>query len=178
MNQLDNLYAVPLAIFEDNESIKEFNCQTPVIDTFLQKHARISDEEGLTSTTLIINDENQVVGFFTLNLATHKIMIEGGHSEYETPFINLAYIAVDYRHCEKGYGRRIIKHIYRKLSSMFLIVGFSYLFVNALSESVEFYKKMNFMMEESAEKTYNYQGTRIEKYEMMIKMDEILEFIS
>lgn len=178
MNKSDKLEAIPLVVFEDKEKLKDFNCQTPVIDKFLHNDALKSDGLGYTSTTIIVNSNDEIVGFYTLNMATETFKVDDGHGVYDTPYVNLAYLAVDYKHCEKGYGRRIVKHIYRKLSSVFLIIGFPYVYVNALTESVDFYKRVGFEMDKATEKTYQEQGCRLDKYEMMIYTNDMLSYIT
>lgn len=178
MSQSDKLEAIPLVIFDQKEKIKKFDSTVPIIDDFLHDKALESDRRGYTSTTLVINSKEEVMGFFTLNMATEYFRVEDGHSKYQVPYVNLAYLAVDYRHCDKGYGTRIIKHIYRQLCSVFMIIGFPYVFVNALSDSVEFYKKVGFTMSESDEKTYQEIGARLPKYEMIIKTDDMVNLIS
>lgn len=178
MSESDKLEAIPLVVFEEKEKLKDFNCQTPVIDNFLHNDALKSDGLGYTSTTIIVNSNDDIVGFFTLNMATERFKVDDGHSEYLTPYVNLAYLAVDYKYCERGYGKRIVKHIYQKLSSVFLIIGFPYIYVDALAESVDFYKKVGFKMKESTEKTYKKYGCQLDRYEMMIKTNDMLSYIT
>ena len=177
VSKSNNIYAIPLALFDDDQRLENFNCQTPILDEFLHTQARKSDNDGLTATTIIVNEENDVIGYFTLNIGTQEIQMKDTHSCYPIPFVNLAYLAVDYRHCCLGYGRRIVKYIYKKLVPTFLLLGFSYVFVQSLSDSVGFYKKLGFEMDSKNEKTFEEQGTKLEKYEMLIKVSKIISMV-
>lgn len=177
MSESDKLEAIPLDFFEDDDKLSNFNSQVPKLDEFIRNNARTSDKEMLTSTSIIVNEDKEVVAYFTLNSQAQEIKSLEDQASYQVPYVNLTYLAVDYRFCRQGYGKRIVNFIYQKLISSYIFLKFSFLNVEALTESVGFYQKLGFKMDEPVKKTYEYQGDRLSEYTLTISTDKIYEYL-
>ena len=139
--------------------LKKFDCQVKIIDNFINNI--VENTDGEISTTLVVDELHNVIGFFSL-YATHRTVLSEENTMLEShiPCIGLAYLAVDKRYQGLGIGRRILTHIKKKLVPFYFIVGFKMIIGEALYQSMDFYLQNGFkeLVEGRYENETNFQS--------------------
>ncbi|XRJ98197.1 GNAT family N-acetyltransferase [Latilactobacillus sakei] len=148
-------------------AIDNFNCEVDVIDTFLHDEAVYFDEKHRKATTIYyqnISDDKfdeppvDVIGFYTLSAGLlrvkpkdsgiYKPIAKPGtmYNELEFPCITLDFLAVDKDYKNQKVAKAMLMRLFKSLLSIRVQegLGFTALYLNALSDAVDFYERMGF----------------------------------
>jgi GNAT superfamily N-acetyltransferase len=157
------------------EDINNFQCSDEQsVEEFLKEYALKFHENNLAKTRLYFNDEKQLVGYFTLfsdyvtvvksKRDQHKWTLTSIHGKHMFPAIRLHYLGVDSRFRKKGYGKMLVYFAIDISKQISEEVGCTFLSIEALNSSVEFYEKLEF-------KLLNKQNKFLTN--MIFKLDEL-----
>lgn len=137
------------SILEVSEKdLKLFSCGNNDLDNFLKKHALNNDRTNI-GKTFLIEDMDEIVGFFTLCSASIKYQELPGHSsvalpKYPIPCIKIARLGVKKERQGKGYGKALLKEAFLKILSVVDSVGTKLVVVDAKESSASFYEQFGF----------------------------------
>lgn len=123
------------------DDYKKFNCGNGSIDNFLKTDAFLSHAYKESSTTLVFNNNGQLIGYFTIKKI--KVKFEINNQIEEVDCLEIARIGVDLSWQKQGIGENLVNRII-DLAYMFnerYVVGF------AIREKVDWYRrKFNFRL--------------------------------
>ena len=137
------------SIKDVNESeLLTFSCGNDDLDNFLVKHALSNDEAGY-GKTFLLEDHNQIVGFFTLcssSIKYDEFPTSGHHllPRYPIPCIKIARLAIRKNLQGKGYGKEMLKQAFLRILTASETVGVRLVVVDAKESSASFYEKYGF----------------------------------
>jgi hypothetical protein len=139
-----------------DDDVSEFHCTNDDLNNFLKDDA-LNAQRDMTSVTYICFLKEAIIGFVTLAAATIEVKsIDGppleGYTPKTYPSIKLARLAIDERHAGRDFGTYILLWTMGKFEKISTEIGCRYLTVDSKSESIEFYKKNDFIL---VEKTIN-----------------------
>lgn len=155
------------------EKLQEFDCGVKKINDFLTKEAELYQRDGTASTTLFIDEENNIIGFCTIHVAITNVKVEGINQTEEMNSINLAYFAIDKKYQGLTLGKQLIKGLLFSLLYTSKIVGFRVVTVESLPETFDFYIKCGF--EEAVPGTY--ENHRLKKYDLIIPFNKLFDLV-
>ena len=144
---LDKIKVVKLSKVYD---LKKFDCGVPDLNEFIQNDALKYEEERLARTFLLIYDEKELIGFFSL--VNDAIRLEDDEKEedvltcplHEFPATKIARLAVQKDHQDKQLGTLMVK----------LAIGFildcehgasRFVTVDSYPDKVPWYEKFKFV---------------------------------
>ncbi|GAA0607977.1 hypothetical protein GCM10009001_26660 [Virgibacillus siamensis] len=151
-----------------------FDCSDqPNVEDFLKRDA-LRLEECNACRTILYYYNNRLIGFYTLftdyvNLVNSKRMSEGWRDvstamkSQHFPAIRLHYLGIDMKYRNKGLGALLLLFALDTCIYISEYVGFNFIILEALKESVGFFERQNF----SKVKLHN------ELHVMAIKLDDI-----
>lgn len=175
--------AITLDSFLLESKMKDFDCLDNSINNFFYNESLEIDHEDIAKTTLFINDEsNDIVGFYTVN--TGQISLEATATFQGStvrpdvdiyPTVNLSYFAVDKAYQCKGYGKLIMAELFASVLALQEHCGFSFIYVESLNQSVEFYEStgFNFLLHNYHEDRSN--GFERPTYDMFISPRKLID---
>lgn len=151
----------------DEKKLSSFSCGNKDLDKYLKKYALTNDQNGY-GKTFILEDNDEIVGFFTLCSAS--IQFEEYPSKlldklpkYPIPCIKIAGLAVSKSHQDKGYGKELLKQSFIKVLSVSNTIGIRLVIVDAKETSKVFYEKYGFIKLKDNGLTYFLPVGTIEK---------------
>jgi GNAT superfamily N-acetyltransferase len=157
------------------EKIDNFNCSDePSVEAFLKENAMKLHYCNAANTRLFYDEDNNLVGFFTL--FTDQVLIPKGKREKHKwdvfsavgkpmyPAIRLHYMGVGRRYRNNGFGKILLYFILDICKEVSENVGCSFVSVEALNDSVSFYDKYGFF-------TLNRPNKKF--VNMIFKIDEL-----
>lgn len=103
-------------------------------------------QEHCTGTTKLIFFEDEVIGFYTLAASEIKLKeTERSISDLKVfPALKLARFAVQTQYQGGGLGKDVIRYIVGLVIHLNVHIGCRFIIVDALPESIGFYKKLGF----------------------------------
>ena len=130
---------------------KTFSCGKPQLDEYLHRHARQNDEKNISKTFVAVNDENIVVGYYSL--CTSSIEFEELPDEirkqlpnYPVPTALIAKLAVDESLRGRGLGSKLLIDALQRITSASREIGIKAVLVDAIDdEALAFYKHFEFI---------------------------------
>jgi len=130
---------------------KTFNCGKPQLDEYLHRHARQNDEKNISKTFVAVNDENIVVGYYSL--CTSSIEFEELPDEirkqlpnYPVPAALIAKLAVDENLRGQGLGSKLLIDALQRIMSASREIGIKAVLVDAIDdEALTFYQHFEFI---------------------------------
>lgn len=130
------------------KKINSFSCGNNDLDKFLKKYALRNDENGY-GKTFLLEDNNEIVGFFTLcsssiNFEEFPILQSANLPKYPIPCIKIARLGVDKKKQCCGYGRELLKQAFLKILNASQTIGIRLIVVDAKESSASFYEKYGF----------------------------------
>jgi len=136
----------------DKHRVSAFDCGNSNLNRFLKKYAYIN-QLSANSTTYITSHEGNVVGYYTITLASisHKSApdkVKSGQPRYPIPAMLLARLAVDSVYQGKGLGKALLKDAMLRALMVADIAGCQAFLVHAKDEHAKRWY-MQFGMEES-----------------------------
>lgn len=133
-------------ISETRQEYDYFECTNSSLNTYLYNDAYYEDLMSFAKTKLVkvavSSNEERTVGFFTLQLKKVAIQEDGENEEYAC--ICLKFIAVDKLYEGQGIGTKILKYIISESKKFSDFVGCRCLFIDALTEDVDWYRDRGF----------------------------------
>ncbi len=131
------------------EDLKSFSCGNNDLDNFLRKNALNNEKKGF-GRTFLLEDMNEIVGFFTLCSASIKYQEFSDCDDvslprYPIPCIRIARLGVKKEKHRKGYGKALLKEAFLKILSVADIVGIRLIVIDAKESSTSFYEKFGFL---------------------------------
>lgn len=184
-----------ISSFLNKKAVDSFNCGVEVIDTFLHDDAVYFDEKHRKATTIYyqkISDSESsessvdVIGFYTLstgllrvkpkNSETYKPIAKPGtmNDELEFPCITLDFLAVDKDYRNQKVAKAMLMRLFKSLLSVRIQggLGFTALYLNALSDTIDFYERMGF------EYLTDYEGQIDKKsYKMVMSVEAMSKIV-
>lgn len=141
-----------------NKDLDSFNSGVFELDNFLKKYVKDNDLRGY-GKTFILEDNNEIVGFFTLCSAS--IRFEEFPSElskhlprYIVPSIRIARLAVSKDKHGKGYGKELLKQAFLRIINISNTIGVKLIIVDAKDTSKSFYEKFGFNRLQTSKLSY------------------------
>jgi predicted N-acetyltransferase YhbS len=150
--------------FHDRNS---FDCGVAPLNDYLKKYALQNQKKDATRTYVFTNEENQIIGYYTLVFGSVLIEeatpeISTGLGKYPIPVILLARLAIDVGEKGKGLGRGLIKDALLRAVQASEIAGLRAVLVHAKDESAKaFYEKLGF------------QSSPHNEFHLFLKMSDI-----
>jgi GNAT superfamily N-acetyltransferase len=123
-----------------NHNRAAFDCGDAELNTFLQRYARQSHNQGAAKTFLAIEDTtNAILGFYSVApaaLAYHQApaIVRRGLARHEVPGFRLARIAVDRAYQGQSLGGQLLLAAGRRCLMAAAIVGGTVLVIDAKND--------------------------------------------
>jgi GNAT superfamily N-acetyltransferase len=142
----NNLYIAKLS---KSHNLKNFDCGNSDLNNYLIKYA-LKNQQSDSSTTYIACLENDVIGYYTLTVASviHEnapSRISKGLPKYPIPVALLARLAVSKDFQKKGIGRGLLKNCLIRVNEAADIIGIRALLVHAKDEKARsWYQQFDF----------------------------------
>jgi GNAT superfamily N-acetyltransferase len=127
-----------------------FDCEIEALNDYLKKYALQNQKKDAARTYVIANEENQIIGYYTLVFGSVSIEettpeISAGLGKYPIPIILLARLAIDKTQKGKGCGKFLMKDALLRAVQASEIAGLRAFLVHAKDESAKaFYEKLGF----------------------------------
>ena len=128
-----------------------FDCGTPALNDYLQKHATQDEKRNLTRVFVLVEDHKNIVGYFTLSQYAVKpssIPDRLGKKlppNRDVPCTLLGRLAVNLGYKGQGYGRDLLYYAVRRTAEANDNIASYGLVVDAKDQSAKsFYEKFGF----------------------------------
>jgi GNAT superfamily N-acetyltransferase len=138
-----------IAKLSKSHNLKNFDCGNSDLNNFLIKHA-LKNQQSDSSTTYIACLENDVIGYYTLTVASviHENApprISKGLPKYPIPVALLARLAVSKKFQKKSIGRGLLKNCLIRVNQAADLIGIRALLVHAKDEKARgWYQQFDF----------------------------------
>lgn len=133
-----------------NTKLKKFDCGIEALNTFLSRYSLKNDTLGIGKTFVSIDDNGNVVGYFTL--ATAQVVYEDIPDslrmklpKYPIPSLRIARLAVSKNLQSQGIGKWMLTQAFIKIVHVSEITGLYLIIVDAKEESKKFYEHYGFI---------------------------------
>ncbi len=137
----ENLLIIPIDRFDQN-LLKSFDCSIQQINNFFKLNALKEHSDRLSSTYLITEENEIIIGFYTINI--YSISFKNKEKKDYPYSINLAYFAIDKKYQNMGYGTELINIITLEILEIARKIGIRYFSVQALDNKKDWYIKRGF----------------------------------
>ena len=130
-------------------SLRQFDCGVEELNVFLSRYALKNDALGIGKTFIATDDEDSVVGYFTLSTAQVAFEVIPAlpakkYPRYPLPALRISRLAVK-KDCQgKGLGGWLLKQAFLKILNAAEIAGICLILVDAKETSVSFYEHYGF----------------------------------
>ncbi|MBQ0008739.1 MAG: GNAT family N-acetyltransferase [Firmicutes bacterium] len=140
---------VSIKEIKSKATLKKFDCDTEVLNTFLSRYALKNDELGIGRTFVALDDNNQIAGYFTLataQVAYNEIPedYKGKLPKYPIPALRIARLAVSKNLQGKGVGKWLLAQAFIKITQVADVTGLYFIIVDAKETSKSFYEHYGF----------------------------------
>lgn len=139
---------------ELESEMNSFDCGNEEINTFLREGSVSDSVKNIMRTRILFSEEeNCIIGFFSLNTASVSVIDEETQQKlssvkdsdrYVFPTIQLSFLAIDKKYQRKQYGTFLLLQAYQTVISISGRVGCVGLSLSAVYKSIEFYETNNF----------------------------------
>lgn len=142
----NNLYIAKLS---NSHNLKNFDCGNFDLNNYLIKYA-LKNQQSDSSTTYIACLEDNVIGYYTLTVASviHENApprISKGLPKYPIPVALLARLAVSKEFQKRGIGRGLLKNCLIRVNEAADLIGIRALLVHAKDEKArDWYQQFDF----------------------------------
>ncbi len=157
MNQ--NYKLVSVKDIQQKSALKKFNCDIEVLNEFLSRYALKNDQLGIGKTFVALNNQEKIVGYFTL--ATAQVAYQeipddyrGKLPKYPIPALRIARLAVDKEMQGTGIGRWLLAQAFIKIVQVANVTGIYFIIVDAKENSKVFYEHYGFTKFNGEDLTY------------------------
>ncbi|WP_291649172.1 GNAT family N-acetyltransferase [Clostridium sp.] len=126
--------------------ISDFECQELEMEEFLKGEALQYDEDGEGNTYLVINEADEICGYYTLK--ANSIQVINDESTYKKytvfPAVEIARLAVDKKFEGNNIGSAILGTIVDLVNNNIRkMIGVKFIYLFSLPCAVRFYKTKN-----------------------------------
>lgn len=139
--------------------LKKFDCGTEVLNEFLSRYSFKNDILGIGKTFVAFNENEDVIGYFTL--ATAQVLFEDIPDNYRAklprypiPALKIARLAVGKNLQGKGIGKWLLTQAFIKIIHVAEITGLYFIIVDAKETSKSFYEHYGFIKFNDNELSY------------------------
>ena len=140
-------------------SLKSFDCGVAVLNEFLSRYAAKNDTLGIGKTFVALNDDKNIVGYFTLataQIAFEKIPEDSKKNlpRYLIPALRIARLAVSQSVQGNGVGKWLLSQAFIKAVQVSDLAGLYFVIVDAKETPKSFYERYGFKKIPGAGLTY------------------------
>ena len=141
---------VSIKEIKSKSTLKKFDCDTEVLNSFLSGYALKNDELGIGRTFVALDENNQIAGYFTLAMAQvayNEIPedFKGKLPKYPIPALRIARLAVSKDLQGKGVGKWLLAQAFTKIIHVADVTGlYFFIIVDAKESSKRFYENYGF----------------------------------
>jgi len=140
---------VIIRFLQPSDDRSAFSCGDSDYDDFLRKHAGQNHFRHHIGKTLVVVDDERVVGYATFALGELAIdelpePVAAGLPRYPVPVLRLARLAVDARYQGVGLGRMLVGHLLLLALRVRDEFGCVAVVVDALKTRRSFYEELGF----------------------------------
>ena len=150
---------VSIKDIQQKSRLKSFDCEIDVLNEFLSKYAQKNDKLGIGKTFIALNQQDKIVGYFTL--ATAQVAYQeipddyrGKLPKYPIPALRIARLAVDKELEGKGVGKWLLAQAFIKIIQVADVTGIYFIIVDAKETSKSFYEHYGFIKFKDEDLTY------------------------
>lgn len=141
-----------------NSKLKSFSSGNTSLDSFLHMYAEKNDISGY-GKTFILEDNNKIMGYFTLCSAQIKYEYLPASMllklpKYPIPCIRIARLAVNKDFQNKGYGKELLRLAFLKILDVADLIGIYIVIVDAKETYTLFYEHYGFKKLTDGKLTY------------------------
>ena len=110
----DQTGAIRIEPLGPSHDVSTFDCGVEPLNVFLQRHARTAPQQGLSQTWVVLDDDDKVLGYYTLAIATTtkaaaSARVAKGMPNYDNPVVLLARLAIDLAVRGQGLGGVVLQ---------------------------------------------------------------------
>lgn len=150
---------VSIKEIKSKTTLKKFDCDTEVLNSFLSRYALKNDELDIGRTFVALDNNNQIAGYFTLataQVAYNEIPedYKGKLPKYPIPALRIARLAVSKDLQGKGVGKWLLAQAFIKIIQVADVTGIYLIIVDAKETSKSFYEHYGFQKLMDEELTY------------------------
>lgn len=156
---MENLSLISIQQIKSKSSLKKFDCGIKELNLYLHGYAQKNDVLGLGKTFIALDEDNNILGYFTLSTA--QINYEELPTGYKTnlpkypiPSLRIARLAVQKDLQGNGIGKKLLTLAFLKIIQVSDITGLYLIIVDAKESSESFYKHYGFIKLNDKELTY------------------------
>lgn len=144
-----NYLTEPLDKKQKKHDVSNFDCGTPVLNTWLKTQAGQAARKGYSITYVITDDANIVLGYYAIVVRkfypTESLPIQFAEKfPAGTNVAILARLAVDLSQQGKGVGALLLREAMERIKGLAAETGDKLLIVDAKEGMVGFYEKYGF----------------------------------
>lgn len=127
---------------------KKFDCGEQSLNTYVQRYARQNAENDLGETYVLTNDDQNILGFYTISTASLNYDAypeNDGLPRYEIPSALIGRLAVDQNHQGNGYGKLLLIDALKRILEISEEIGIHCITVDAKDDNArKFYENFGF----------------------------------
>lgn len=127
---------------------KKFDCGEQSLNTYVQRYARQNAENDLGETYVLTNDEQDILGFYTISTACldyDAYPENDGLPRYAIPSALIGRLAVDQNHQGNGYGKLLLIDALKRILEISEEIGIHCITVDAKDGNArKFYENFGF----------------------------------
>ncbi len=137
---------VPL---DPQHDLEAFDCGVPMLNDWLNFHARQARASGSTKT-FVVTDDERVVGYFSLTVGQIDTLeaperARKGMGRYPVPVVILTRMAVCREYHGRGIGKGMLKDAIRRSLLIFEQAGMRAILTHPISGAGNFYERFGFI---------------------------------
>ncbi|MFN3298513.1 GNAT family N-acetyltransferase [Caldimonas sp.] len=131
--------------------LEGFDCGKPALNDWLLRHARQAQGSGSAKTFVVADDEDRVVGYFSLTVGQVDTLeaperIRKGMGQYPVPVVILARLAVSREHQGLGIGVGMLQDAIRRTMLIAEQAGIRAMLTHPIDEeAARFYTRFGFI---------------------------------
>lgn len=154
-----NYKLVSIKDIQQKSALKKFNCDVDALNEFLSRYALKNDKIGIGKTFVALDNQEKIVGYFTLTTAQVAYQeipddYRGKLPKYPIPALRIARLAIDKELQGKGIGRWLLAQAFIKIVQVADVTGIYFIVVDAKETSTAFYEHYGFIKFNDEELTY------------------------
>ena len=127
---------------------KKFDCGEQSLNTYVQRYARQNAENDLGETYVLTNDDQDILGFYTISTASldyDAYPENDGLPRYAIPSALIGRLAVDQNHQGNGYGKLLLIDALKRILEISEEIGIHCITVDAKDDNArKFYENFGF----------------------------------
>ncbi|MCX2429615.1 GNAT family N-acetyltransferase [Pedobacter sp. GR22-10] len=145
--------AIKIELLQKLHKKDKFDSETPLLDNYITKQASQDVRRNLSACYVLADDDNKVVGFYTLSSSSipredmpSELILKLPESYRDLPTILLGRLAVDKAAKGKGYGANLLMDALENCLGLSDQLGSLAVVVDPIDEIVSlFYEKYGFI---------------------------------